>query len=303
MVLWTKALSVMNLSAWTTAAKSGDVERMRFLLAQNSGSMLHACGKSVCASCTTRSPDNGAHWRSCQRRECANYGSSWDGATALHTASAAGHLEVLQLLVDGGADVNATNSHGKTPLDLAKAPAVAELLRQSGGKESAALEIAPRPSSSEHHSASAQLNSATLSGAVDVVAVRQPDGSLRSTALHVRFGRLLAPFPSGLPVQLTVNEAHVEGLEDALRLGADGAASHVPTPTELGRMGLMPGVNHLGFSCGGRPVVARLHVLAATDRVVISDVDGTITRSDLRGHVPRPLARLMLGDAQVRGVP
>jgi phosphatidate phosphatase LPIN len=188
-------------------------------------------------------------------------------------------------------------------LDLAKAAAVAELLRQSGGKESAALEIAPRPSSSEHHSASAQLNSATLSGAVDVVAVRQPDGSLRSTALHVRFGRLLAPFPSGLPVQLTVNEAHVEGLEDALRLGPDGAASHVPTPTELGRMGLMPGVNHLGFSCGGRPVVARLHVLAATDRVVISDVDGTITRSDLRGHVPRPLARLMLGDAQVRGVP
>ena len=176
----------MNLSAWTTAAKSGDVERMRFLLAQNSGSMLHACGKSVCASCTTRSPDNGAHWRSCQRRECANYGSSWDGATALHTASAAGHLEVLQLLIDGG---------------------------------------------------------------------------------------------------------------------ADGAASHVPTPTELGRMGLMQGVNHLGFSCGGRPVVARLHVLAATDRVVISDVDGTITRSDLRGHVPRPLARLMLGDAQVRCVP
>jgi lipin, N-terminal conserved region len=34
------------------------------------------------------------------------------------------------------------------------------------------------------------LNQATLSGAIDVIVVRQPDGSLRSTPFHVRFGKL-----------------------------------------------------------------------------------------------------------------
>jgi len=34
------------------------------------------------------------------------------------------------------------------------------------------------------------LNQATLSGAIDIIVVRQPDGSLRSTPFHVRFGKL-----------------------------------------------------------------------------------------------------------------
>ncbi len=34
------------------------------------------------------------------------------------------------------------------------------------------------------------LNPATLSGAIDVIVVRQPDGSLRCTPFHVRFGKI-----------------------------------------------------------------------------------------------------------------
>lgn len=34
------------------------------------------------------------------------------------------------------------------------------------------------------------INPATLSGAVDVVVVEQPDGTLRSSPFHVRFGKL-----------------------------------------------------------------------------------------------------------------
>ena len=87
------------MNPWTAAAKADNTDSMRQLLALNSGTMLHAWGKSVCASCSSRSPDNGARWGSCYRRECANHGSSWDGATALHVASAAGHCEVLSLLI------------------------------------------------------------------------------------------------------------------------------------------------------------------------------------------------------------
>lgn len=34
------------------------------------------------------------------------------------------------------------------------------------------------------------LNAATLSGAIDIIAVPQEDGSLKSTPFHVRFGKL-----------------------------------------------------------------------------------------------------------------
>ena len=282
-----------RMGRWVSTAKSGDLERMRQLIAQNRGTMLHAWGKSVCGCCSSRSPDNGVTWGSCFRHECANYGASWDGATALHAAAFAGRLEIVRLLIECGANVNATNSQGKTPLDLAKEPTLAALLGQSGGRPSAELAFPPRATTP--HRRSGLVNPSTLSGAIDVVAVRQADGSLRSTPMHVRFGKLLAPFPNGQPVQVAVNHARV-GLE--LRLGAEGDATYVPSAAELGGFGLVGGANHLEYACGGRPVVARLHVLEAWEKVVISDVDGTVTRTDLRGHVPKSLARLMLGQGQ-----
>ena len=62
-----------------------------------------------------------------------------------------------------------------------------------------------------------------------------------------------------------------------------------PTPEELSKMDLDGGVNHLEYTCGGRPVVARLFLLTISERLLICDVDGTITRSDFVGHVPRGL--------------
>ena len=35
------------------------------------------------------------------------------------------------------------------------------------------------------------LNLATLSGAIDIIVVEQPDGSLKSTPFHVRFGKIM----------------------------------------------------------------------------------------------------------------
>jgi len=34
------------------------------------------------------------------------------------------------------------------------------------------------------------INSATLSGCMDIVVVQQPDGSFKSSPFHVRFGKL-----------------------------------------------------------------------------------------------------------------
>jgi phosphatidate phosphatase LPIN len=54
------------------------------------------------------------------------------------------------------------------------------------------------------------INSATLSGALDIVAVRQPDGSLACTPFHVRFGKLNVLRSREKVVRVFVNEERVD---------------------------------------------------------------------------------------------
>ncbi len=54
-----------------------------------------------------------------------------EGYTPLHAAVSGNHVEVVRLLLAHGADVSAQGPHGLTPLDLARGnPGIAELLRQ-----------------------------------------------------------------------------------------------------------------------------------------------------------------------------
>jgi len=48
-------------------------------------------------------------------------------STALHAAAFFGRVEVLEVLVKAGADLNAVNSDGETPYDAATAPWSTEL--------------------------------------------------------------------------------------------------------------------------------------------------------------------------------
>ena len=53
----------------------------------------------------------------------------------MHEAAWNGHKEVAELLIAKGADVNAKDWRGRTPLDFAKRqPEIADLLRKHGGK-------------------------------------------------------------------------------------------------------------------------------------------------------------------------
>ena len=54
------------------------------------------------------------------------------GFTALHGVVGEEHVEMAQLLIDRGADVNAANDDGITPLHLAAWPAMAALLLKNG---------------------------------------------------------------------------------------------------------------------------------------------------------------------------
>jgi len=56
-----------------------------------------------------------------------------DEGTPLHMAAANGHKGIAELLIVKGADVNAKIVDGGTPLDYAEAE-IADLLRKHGGK-------------------------------------------------------------------------------------------------------------------------------------------------------------------------
>jgi cytohesin len=60
-----------------------------------------------------------------------------DEGTPLHNAAWKGHNEIAKLLIVKGADVNAKDVEGQTPLDWAeeeKHKEIASLLRKHGGK-------------------------------------------------------------------------------------------------------------------------------------------------------------------------
>jgi phosphatidate phosphatase LPIN len=63
------------------------------------------------------------------------------------------------------------------------------------------------------------INQSTLSGAIDILVVDQPDGSLRSTPFHVRFGKLELLRPRDKLVHIAIN-GRAAGL--TMRIGSSG---------------------------------------------------------------------------------
>ena len=57
-----------------------------------------------------------------------------NGETPLHAAALNGHKEIAELLIEKGADLNAKNVVGMTPLHYATTKEIADLLRKHGGK-------------------------------------------------------------------------------------------------------------------------------------------------------------------------
>lgn len=109
-VLWILAVcwcSVVTAGELQEASAKGDLARVRSLVRANPGSIS----------------------------------ARISGTTALHEAARGGHLEVVKHLVFSGANVNATDFSGLTPLKVAlgwKRTAVADFLREQGGLEKAA---------------------------------------------------------------------------------------------------------------------------------------------------------------------
>jgi len=118
-----------------------------------------------------------------------------------------------------------------------------------------------------------EINSATLSGAIDIVVVEQEDGSLLSSPFHVRFGRVkVLRNPGDRAVKITVNEQLVDFV---MKLGSSGQAYFVeetdePPPADEATSPLLsPQALHpLGSDDGSRIPSLRLEGEEGDDRCV-----------------------------------
>jgi ankyrin repeat protein len=116
------------------AAKSGDVSRVRELIAGDK-SLILACDKDGstplhCAVWKGHQPVVSILLEAGADVNAHNENDHW-GTTPLHAAAHANQAEIAQLLIEHGADVNAKDREGRTPMShtaFHKARAVAKVL-------------------------------------------------------------------------------------------------------------------------------------------------------------------------------
>jgi phosphatidate phosphatase PAH1 len=150
------------------------------------------------------------------------------------------------------------------------------------------------------------FNPAILSGATDIIAVRHADGSLRHSAFHVRFGWFSGVFRGGDFVTVFVDGIQ---MRQRMIIASNGTAYFASESEEIAlvRHALEPKKDQKDQKVNVRfvPVITlcgknitkfmslfvtvevqtQVHVWQHSDRVVISDIDGTITSSDAAGHI------------------
>ncbi|XP_019245089.1 PREDICTED: phosphatidate phosphatase PAH2-like isoform X1 [Nicotiana attenuata] len=132
-------------------------------------------------------------------------------------------------------------------------------------------------------------------GAVDIIVVKQPDGSLKSSPWYVRFGK----FQEVLKAKEKVVNVSVNGVEAGFRMNLDsrgqayflreldmidGDSLTTRTSEQLATLNLKEGKNVVVFTCSKRQVDACIYLWRWDTNIVVSDVDGTITRSDVLGQ-------------------
>lgn len=148
------------------------------------------------------------------------------------------------------------------------------------------------------------------SGCTDVLVVRQPNGAYLSTAFNVLYGKHKAAKGIGRAVYLNVNKvpvratmvmekdgcAHFKRTYTGTASTTDDRSEYIPTHEEFEAMRLVPGENELVYTLmkedGTRKVMnATIYYVRNVDKLIISDIDGTITRSDMRGHIFNAIGR------------
>ncbi|KAG9510298.1 Stress-induced-phosphoprotein 1 [Fragariocoptes setiger] len=133
-----------------------------------------------------------------------------------------------------------------------------------------------------------EINSATLTGAIDIIVVKQQDGTYFCSPFHVRFGKLGVLRSKEKLVDIEVNGQPVDL---SMKLGENGEAFFQDDDSDkLSSLNLQPGPNEAVFSVttayqGTARCKCCIYLWNHDDKIIVSDIDGTITKSDVLGQL------------------
>ncbi|KAL4740506.1 Lipin/Ned1/Smp2-domain-containing protein [Aspergillus similis] len=138
----------------------------------------------------------------------------------------------------------------------------------------------------------ATLNAMRPSSAMSENAISDPgyhsdsDNSLRDPSFQIRHHRAKSDVQPGFPTPPqsppnTVPTEPVRSYAKTLRLTSD----------QLKALKLKPGINDMSFSVNKATCTANMYLWRGDTPIVISDIDGTITKSDALGHVLNMIGR------------
>ena len=130
--------------------------------------------------------------------------------TALMIASKNGHLGVVQLLVEKGANVNAKDEDGKTALDIAETPEIKEYLRSNGAKSGSDPAAMGRRITNLSASLLTALTLSTVS----------PEITL-GQGLSVEYDQDGEQFNNGILLRIAATVGNTAKVEELLRQGVD----------------------------------------------------------------------------------
>lgn len=135
------------------------------------------------------------------------------------------------------------------------------------------------------------INSATLTGAIDVIVVKQNDESYLCSPFHVRFGKLGVLRTREKVVDIEING---EPIDIRMELNENGEGLFVGylklNSQQLVSLNLNAGPNEAIFSVttayqGTTRCMSIIYLWQYDDKIVVSDIDGTITKSDVLGQL------------------
>ncbi|KAL4787463.1 Lipin/Ned1/Smp2-domain-containing protein [Aspergillus varians] len=162
-----------------------------------------------------------------------------------------------------------------------------------GADEHGNLWIYSSEEAKEEANRRATLNAMRPSSAMSENAVSDPgyhsdsDNSLRDPSFQMRHHRAQSdvqpgfPTPPQSPPHLTMPTEAVRNYAKTLRLTSD----------QLKALNLKHGINDMSFSVNKATCTANMYLWKGDTPIVISDIDGTITKSDALGHVLNMIGR------------
>lgn len=130
--------------------------------------------------------------------------------------------------------------------------------------------------------------------AMDVICVEDENGELISTPFYAGFSGPLIGQATEEKVHLVVNYKPIREVELVKDISGlvlfEGKGSiegrKMPSPKDLKAMGLKKGPNSIAFATAttNQMVSAKIFLWDQSEKIIVTDIDGTITRSDKRGH-------------------